>query len=191
MERQKTTRTKAAKAISEANTAEAQSSLEELEDQFQQLTLKTEKLELTMTKLVEKWAGERKIAQETLQDCQRKVRALVAKSRDASVNTADQQKKEGLEFSLMTKGIYTDEAQQLCWLLISVGCSQELVGSVVEEILTTAGVSVVGPTMSGRTVAQSVLEGGVMVDIQIGHEISKTWGRGPSQAWHVRVLVNE
>jgi hypothetical protein len=176
MERQKATRTKAAKAISEANTAEAQSSLEELEDQFQQLTLKNEQLELTITELVDKWAGEKKIAQETLQDCQRKVKALVAKSRDASGNTADQQKKEGLEFSLMTKGVYSDEARQLCRLLVSAGCSQELVGSVVEEILTTAGVSVVGPTMSGRTVARSVLEGGVMADIQIGHEISKTSG---------------
>jgi hypothetical protein len=105
-----------------------------------------------------------------------KVRGLVAKSCDASSKTADQQQKEGLEFSLMTKGIYTDEARQLCWLLVSAGCSQELVGSVVEEILTAAGVSVVGPTMSGRTVAQSVLEGGVMADIQIGHKISKTSG---------------
>jgi endonuclease/exonuclease/phosphatase (EEP) superfamily protein YafD len=75
MQRQKATRAKAAKAISEANTAEAQSSLEKLEDQFQQLTLKNKQLELTMTKLVENWAGEKKIAQETLQDCQRKSEA--------------------------------------------------------------------------------------------------------------------
>ena len=45
LERQKVTRTKAAKAISQANAAEAQSSLENLESQFQQLTLKNEQLE--------------------------------------------------------------------------------------------------------------------------------------------------
>jgi hypothetical protein len=42
--------------------------------------------------------------------------------------------------------------------------------------LTAAGISVVGPKMSKRTVAWSILEGGVMADIQLGHEISKTDG---------------
>jgi hypothetical protein len=179
LERQKVTRTKAAKAISHANVAEAQSSFKELESQFQQLTLKNEQLEQTMIMLLESFAGERKIAMETLENCKQKLKALQEKSRriqQKSSKTADQLHEESQKFSLMAKGVYTDEARQLCRLLTSAGCSQDLVGGVVEDILATAGITVVGPTMSGRTVAWSILEGGIMADIQLGHEISKTSG---------------
>jgi hypothetical protein len=179
MERQKATRTRAAKAISDANVAEAQSSLEELEVQLQQLTFKNEQLEQTMTELLENFAGERKIATEVLDNCRRKVKALQEKFRCAqqkSTKAADQLHEERPKFSLMAKGVYTDEARQLCRILISAGCSQYLVGDVVEDILTAAGIAVVGPTMSGRTVAWSILEGGIMADIQLGHEIANASG---------------
>jgi hypothetical protein len=68
-EKQRLVRAQAAKANAEANAAETQSSFEQLESQFEQLTLKNEQLEQTMIELLENFAGERKIAAETLQDC--------------------------------------------------------------------------------------------------------------------------
>ena len=62
----------------------------------------------------------------------------------------------------------------MCQILVQAGCSQELVGRVIEEVLTAAGILVVGPKMSKRTVAPSILEGGVMPNLQLGHKISKT-----------------
>jgi len=53
-------------------------------------------------------------------------------------------------------------------VLVYAGCSQELVEDVIEEVLAVANIHVVGPTMSGRTVAHSILKGGIMADIQIG-----------------------
>ena len=61
-------------------------------------------------------------------------------------------------------------------MLVYTGCSQKLVGDVIEEVLAAANIHVVGPMMSERTVAHSILEGGIMADIQMGHEISKSDG---------------
>jgi hypothetical protein len=73
-------------------------------------------------------------------------------------------------------GVYSEEARELCRVLVQAGCSQKLIGSVIEEVLASAGVNIVGPTMSERTVARAVLEGGIMADIQLGHEISQADG---------------
>jgi len=110
--------------------------------EFQQLTLKTEQLELTMSKASwKKMRGERKAALGDVQDCQRKVRALVRQNHDTSVNTADQQKKKRvLEFSLLIKLTATDELNS-CAGLIDCWFALEDFGSAVllREILTTAG----------------------------------------------------
>lgn len=177
MERQKVSRAKAAKAQAQENAAEAQSSLEQLEEQLEQLTLKNKQLELTMSELLEGWGRERQIANETLQECRRKIRALHAKCQRAPEilkKAVARTQVEGNKFSLMEKGVYTEEARELCRVLVSAGCSQDFVGQVIEEVLTAAGISVVGPTMSGRTVARSILEGGIMADMQMGYEITKT-----------------
>ena len=83
VERRKVTQTKAAKANAEAHAAEVQISLEELEDQLEQLTLKNEQLEMTMSKLLENWAQEKQLASNTLQDCRRRVSALQAECQRA------------------------------------------------------------------------------------------------------------
>ena len=53
----------------------------------------------------------------------------------------------------------------MCHILVQADCSQELVGSVIEEVLESAGINVVGPTMSERKVAWTLVERGVMADI--------------------------
>lgn len=179
VEKQKVSRVKAAKTKAEMAAAEAQSSFEQLEDQFEQLTFKNEELEMSMSKLLEKWADEKQIAKETLYECRKKIRALRERCRRAPEILEKAVQKAQIEsqrFSLMEKGVYTNEARDLCRILVHAGCSQELVGDVIEEILVAANIHVIGPTMSGRTVARSILEGGIMADIQMGHEISKSEG---------------
>jgi len=117
VERRTVTRTKAAKANAEAHAAEAQISVEELEDQLEQLTLKNEQLEMTMSKLLEKWAQEKQLASDTLQDCRRKVSALQAECQRAPETlkkAVEKAQQEGNKFDLMKKGVYTEEARQLC-----------------------------------------------------------------------------
>ena len=45
---------------------------------------------------------------------------------------------EGKKFALTEKGVYTEEARELCRVLVQAGCSQALVGDVVEEVLAAA-----------------------------------------------------
>jgi hypothetical protein len=52
--------------------------------------------------------------------------------------------------------------------------SQDLVGDIIDEIVAVAGISITGPTMACRTVRQAILEGRVMANIQMGHEIVHT-----------------
>ena len=173
----KVSQTKAAREHAEENANEAENALEEMELQLEQLTLKNEQLEMTMSELLEKWAEDTKVADDTLQQCRQQICALKAKcvcSPDVLKRAVAKAQTEGHKFALMEKGVYTEEARELCQILVQAGCSQKLVGSVIEEVLTGAGILVVGPKMSKGTVAQSILEGGVMANIQLGHEISKT-----------------
>jgi hypothetical protein len=177
VETRKVSRNQAAKANAEACAAETQQAMEGMELQLQQLTLKNDQLEMTMSQLLEKWAKDAQIADSTLQQCRKQIRALKAKcAREPEIlrKAVAKAQMDGNKFSLIEKGVYTEEARELCRVLVHAGCAQELVGKVIEEVLTTAGISVVGPTMSQRTVARAILEGGVMADIQLGHEMSKT-----------------
>src|ERR1700722_7147857 len=179
VERQKVSRVKVAKIHAETAVAEAQSNLEQLKNQLKQLTFKNEELEMSMSNLLEQWASEKQIAKETLHECRKRIQALQEKCQCAPEileKAVQRTQVEGQKFSLMEKGVYTNEARDLCQVLVYTGCSQELVGDVIEEVLATANIHVVGPTMSGRTVACSILEGEIMTDIQMGHEISKSDG---------------
>jgi len=78
--------------------------------------------------------------------------------------------------SLMEKGVYTEEARELCRILVGAGCSQEKVGEVIEAVFEAVGIAFEGPKVSSRTVARAVLEGGVMSDLQLAKEMSDTGG---------------
>jgi hypothetical protein len=178
-ERRKVIRATTSKEHAEAHASEAQSTVESLEDKLQQMTLREEQLQLTMSQLLENWAKETHIAEKTLQECRQAMKSLYEECQHAPERlreTMEKTKAEGHKFSLMERGVYTNEARELCRVLVNAGCSQGLVGKVIEEVLTTAGVSVVGPTMSRRTVSQSIQEGGIMADMQIAYEITKTHG---------------
>ena len=80
---------------------------------MEQLTLKNEQLEMTMSNLLEKWAQERQLASDTLQDCRRKVSALQAECKrkpDVLKKAVEKARQEGNKFALMEKGVYTEEA---------------------------------------------------------------------------------
>src|SRR3954454_14719976 len=113
VERQKVTRTKAAKANAEADAAAAKEALGELEEQMEQLTLRNEQLKLSISQLLENWATEAKIAKEQLQECYSKIKVLQEKCRQAPeilTKAVERAKVEGQKFSLIEKGVYTDEA---------------------------------------------------------------------------------
>lgn len=116
VERQKVGRVKVAKMHAEAAAAETQSNLEQLEDQLEQLTFKNEELEMSMSNLLEQWASEKQIAKETLHECRKRIRALQEKCQHAPeiLEKAVQRAQiEGQKFSLMEKGVYTNEARDL------------------------------------------------------------------------------
>ena len=120
------------------------------------LTLKNEQLEMTISELLEGWAREKQIANEMLQECRRKIQALQERcqhSPEILKKAVEKAQVERQKFSLIEKGVYTEEARELCRVLVHAGCSQELVGSVIDEVLAAAGISVVGSKMSQRTVA--------------------------------------
>ena len=56
-------------------------------------------------------------------------------------------------------------------ILVQSGCSQALVGKVVDSILHLAGLSVKGQ-ISHQTVQCAILEGGIAADIQLGHKMN-------------------
>jgi gas vesicle protein len=74
-----------------------------------------------MSKLLEKWAQEKQLASDTLQDCRRKVSALQAECQRAPETlkqVVEKAQKEGNKFSLTEKRVYTEEARQLCWVSV-------------------------------------------------------------------------
>ncbi|KAG1893069.1 uncharacterized protein F5891DRAFT_900556, partial [Suillus fuscotomentosus] len=80
-------------------------------------------------------------------------------------------------FKLMHRRAYTVEARSLARYLIHTGCSQELIGRVIQKIGILAGVSA-SYIMIRRTVSQALIEGGVATSIQLGYKISQAYGNG-------------
>ncbi|KZP04520.1 hypothetical protein FIBSPDRAFT_713214, partial [Athelia psychrophila] len=73
---------------------------------------------------------------------------------------------------LVKKGSYTPKARSLARVLISAGCATKHVGRVIRAVCAAARVPVKG-SISGRTAARAVLEGGIAAKIQIGHDLGK------------------
>lgn len=116
------------------------------------------------------------------QEAERKIKALKAKCNRAE-NAQEKAVacakikiiKEKSNFSLLQKGIYTNEARALARSLLNAGCSQAYVGEVIQMVCQAAGVTV-PKAMSARTVKRIALEGGIAAEIQIGFEIAQTEG---------------
>ena len=109
----------------------------------------------------------------------RKIKALQIRCKRAAefIDRESENAKLGQHtVSLMEKGVYTEEARELCRILVGAGCSQEKVGEVIEAVFEAVGIAFEGPKVSSRTVAQAVLEGGVMSDLQLAKEMSDTGG---------------
>jgi hypothetical protein len=132
---------------------------------MENLSLRNQKLETDLSQLL----ANAQISQSKLLECKKKARALEQKCRHApeiSKKAMQRAETEGNKFSLMEKGVYTEEARELCRVLVQAGCSQQQVGNVVEKVLAIAGISIIGSKMSQRTVARAVEEGGVIADFK-------------------------
>jgi tetrahydromethanopterin S-methyltransferase subunit F len=70
---------------------------------------------------------------------------------------------------------YTSHTRALARALVLAGCTQQQVGSVIETVARSIGVSVTG-NISRRTVGRVILEGGVASKIQLGSEILGSQG---------------
>lgn len=118
-------------------------------------------------------------SEEQQQEAKRKIKALQMRCKRASEFIdlqLERTKANQATVSLMEKGVYTEEARELCRIMVGAGCSAELVGETIEAIFSAVGITFTGPRISRRTVGRAVLEGGVMSDLQLAQEILKTEG---------------
>lgn len=117
-----------------------------------------------------------------LNDSRKKLHALQkktlrnARTREKAIEKARiKGERKAQSWKLKAKGVYTPEARAIARLLVSAGCSQEKVGSVLRAIGETAGLNI-QDHMSRRTVERAIMEGGVASRVQIGHEVSEAEG---------------
>ena len=82
-------------------------------------------------------------------------------------------KKEISTHHLMNKGVFTEETQNVVWLLVKAGCSRKYVNEVISSVLQSAGIIPVG-ALSDTTVAHVVCEGYFAAQIQLGYEMENT-----------------
>jgi hypothetical protein len=109
----------------------------------------------------------------------KKIRALQMRCKRASEFIDGQLEDAKLSqqtISLMEKGVYTEEARELCRILAGAGCTQTKIGEIIEAVFEVMGIAFEGPRVSSRTVARAILEGGIMSDLQLAKEMSNTEG---------------
>ncbi len=82
-------------------------------------------------------------------------------------------KAKGQSVDFMEKGIYTDEAREIGWILVYAGCALDKVGPAMKDVFEAAGITVHGPVMDKRTVRRTILEGYIMSEMQLGMELSQ------------------
>ncbi|KAF8226695.1 hypothetical protein L208DRAFT_1300464, partial [Tricholoma matsutake] len=103
--------------------------------------------------------------------------------------------------SLLHKGIYTQETQNLIHLLVKAGCSKEYVSTVITAILKSAGITT-KRSISHRTVSRILMEGYVASQIQLGFEMADAKaltgsGDGTSHwnvqyySWHINLKASD
>lgn len=73
--------------------------------------------------------------------------------------------------NMKSKGTYTLESRAIMRTLVSAGCAQKAVGSVIQSVGGLMGVNICN-SVSKRTVRRAIIEGGVASTIQIGHAIA-------------------
>lgn len=72
---------------------------------------------------------------------------------------------------LKSKGVYTARSRALIRTLVTAGCSQKNVGSVIKSVGGLLGVNISGD-ISKRTVRRTIIEGGVASAIQVGYALA-------------------
>ena len=82
-------------------------------------------------------------------------------------------KKEISTHHLMNKGVFTEETQNVVWLLVKAGCSRKYVNEVIPSVLQSTGITPIG-TVSPTTAAHIVHEGYFTAQIQLGYEMANT-----------------
>ncbi|KAF8233228.1 hypothetical protein L208DRAFT_1267978, partial [Tricholoma matsutake] len=103
--------------------------------------------------------------------------------------------------SLLHKGIYTQETQNLIHLLVKAGCSKEYVSTVIMAILKSAGITT-KESISCWTVSCILMEGYVASQIQLGFEMADAKaltgsGDGTSHrnvqyySWHINLKASD
>ena len=71
---------------------------------------------------------------------------------------------------LMRKGVFTEETRNLVRLLSKSGCSANHINEIIDAVLNTAGITMVG-SISRTSVARIIREGYFAAQIQLGHEM--------------------
>lgn len=72
---------------------------------------------------------------------------------------------------LKSKGVYTPRARAIMRTLVTAGCSQKNIGSVIKSVGGLFGFDI-SDNVSKRTVRRAIIEGGVASSIQVGHALT-------------------
>ena len=130
-----------------------------------------------LEKQLQKLLNQYNLSKDRLEEFRRKiknVRMKCARAPEILEREVEEAKHEAQTITLMDGGIYSEEVRDLCCILAGAGCAHYKIGPLIVEIFSSVGLNVKGKTVSGSTVARAILEGGIMADMQIGHELSNT-----------------
>lgn len=78
-------------------------------------------------------------------------------------------------FSLLDKGVYTQETRNLVRLLVQCGCQKDYINQVIHGVLKCAGITATGH-ISRRSVSRILVEGYIAAKIQLGYEMQESEG---------------
>lgn len=145
-------------------------------------------LETELSSFMERSKLELEVARKDLSDTRnklRRVQACLSRVQSKHANDTGPMRakikfmakalKEKSTFSLLEKGVYTQEARNLFRLLVKCGCAKEYIDQVIQSVLKCAGVQTLG-RVSRRTVSRVLVEGYIASQIQLGYEMSQNEG---------------
>lgn len=73
-------------------------------------------------------------------------------------------------FDLQQKGVIRHKVREMARVLVWAGCGQEHIGHIICQLGASIGITVIGG-MSHHSVGWTILEGGVMAELQLGYEL--------------------
>lgn len=113
---------------------------------------------------------------------QKRYGKAISTKKIAVAQALEKWEKEKSTFSLLDKGVYTQETRNLVRLLIQCGCQKDYINQVIHGVLKCAGITATGH-ISRRSVSRILAEGYIAAKIQLGYEMQESEGR------HIKIML--